>query len=89
MRKSFFISVLMLTFISIDSRGQNEFLSKKEIRKGFKSLFDGQDLEHWTGNKTDYIVENNELKVRPKNGGRGNLYTVEEYSDFNFRFQTI
>ena len=62
-------------------------LSDEEQKAGFKSLFNGKDLDHWIGNKTDYIVENNELAVRPKQGGHGNLYTAEEYSDFNFRFE--
>ena len=32
------------------------------------------------------MAENNELVVRPKRGGHGNLYTAEEYSNFTFRF---
>ena len=51
------------------------------------SLFNGEDLDRWIGNKTDYIGKNNEIAVRPKNGGHGNLYSAEEYSDFNFRFE--
>ncbi|WP_026810426.1 DUF1080 domain-containing protein [Arenibacter latericius] len=61
-------------------------LTDAEKNEGFKSLLNGKELDHWTGNKTDYFVENNELVVRPKQGGHGNLYTVEEYSDFVFRF---
>ncbi|PCJ94536.1 MAG: hypothetical protein COA50_12310 [Flavobacteriaceae bacterium] len=61
-------------------------LSDEERVAGFKSLFNGKDLNHWTGNKTDYLVEENKLVVRPEEGGHGNLYTVEEYSDFIFRF---
>lgn len=67
------------------SSGGNQ-LSDVEKKEGFKSLLNGKELDHWTGNKTDYIVENNELLVRPKQGGHGNLYTIEEYSDFIFRF---
>jgi len=62
-------------------------LSEEEKTAGFKSLFNGNDLDHWIGNKTDYLVENNELVVRPEQGGHGNLFTAEEYSDFNFRFE--
>jgi len=69
----------------INSR--DDLLSNEERKAGFKSLFNGRDLDHWIGNKTDYIVENNEIAVRPKQGGHGNLYTAEEYSDFNFRFE--
>ncbi|MCF6296985.1 MAG: DUF1080 domain-containing protein [Flavobacteriaceae bacterium] len=65
----------------------NELLSDEERKAGFKSLFNGKDLDHWIGNKTDYIVENNEIAVRPEEGGHGNLYTAEEYSDFIFRFE--
>jgi hypothetical protein len=64
-----------------------ELLSDEEKSTGFKSLFNGKDLNHWIGNKTDYLVENNEILVRPKQGGHGNLYTVDEYSDFIFRFE--
>jgi len=64
-----------------------DLLSDAEKAAGFKSLFNGRDLDHWIGNKTDYTVENNEIAVRPKQGGHGNLYTAEEYSDFNFRFE--
>lgn len=62
-------------------------LSEDEKKAGFKSLFNGKDLDHWIGNKTDYIVENNEIFVNPKQGGHGNLYTAEEYSDFVFKFE--
>lgn len=61
-------------------------LTDSEKTEGFKSLLNGKDLDHWVGNKTDYIMENNELLVRPKRGGHGNLFTAEEYSDFIFRF---
>ncbi|TXD50043.1 DUF1080 domain-containing protein [Polaribacter sp. IC073] len=65
----------------------NASLSEEEKKEGFSSLFNGRDLDHWIGNKKDYVVENNELVVRPKQGGHGNLYSAKEYSDFNFRFE--
>ncbi|QTD36234.1 DUF1080 domain-containing protein [Polaribacter batillariae] len=65
----------------------DDSLSAEERKEGFTSLFNGRDLDHWIGNKKDYLVENNELVVRPENGGHGNLYTANEYSDFNFRFE--
>jgi hypothetical protein len=64
----------------------DEQLTEEEKKEGFKSLLNGKDLDHWVGNKTDYVMENNELLVRPKRGGHGNLFTAEEYSDFIFRF---
>lgn len=65
----------------------DDLLSATERKAGFTSLFNGRDLDHWVGNKKDYLAENNELVVRPKQGGYGNLYTAKEYSDFNFRFE--
>ena len=65
----------------------DNLLSKEERQDGFKSLFNGKDLDHWIGNKKDYFAENNELIVRPKQGGHGNLYTAKEYSDFVFKFE--
>lgn len=63
----------------------NDQLTEAEKKEGFESLLN-KDLDHWIGNKTDYFMENDELLVRPKQGGHGNLYTAEEYSDFVFRF---
>ncbi|GGB92167.1 family 16 glycoside hydrolase [Dyadobacter sediminis] len=62
-------------------------LSETEKKEGFKVLFDGTNLFNWVGNKTDYFIQNGELVVDPKKGGKGNLYTKDEYSDFDFRFE--
>ena len=70
-----------------DIESGDVLLSKDEKKTGFKSLFNGKDLDHFIGNKTDYLVENNEIFVNPKQGGHGNLYTAEEYSDFVFKFE--
>lgn len=65
----------------------NDQVSLAEQDKGFKYLFNGEDMDQWQGNKTDYFIENKIMVVRPKNEGQGNLYTVTEYSDFIFRFE--
>jgi HEAT repeat protein len=62
-------------------------LPEAEKKEGFKLLFDGTNMFEWVGNKTDYFIENGELVVDPKKGGSGNLYTKDEYSDFDFRFE--
>ncbi|MDN5201779.1 DUF1080 domain-containing protein [Fulvivirgaceae bacterium BMA10] len=62
-------------------------LSSEEKAEGFVALFNGSNLDGWQGNKTDYLVEGNEIVIRPKQGGHGNLYTEKEYGDFNFRFE--
>lgn len=62
-------------------------LSQEEKNAGFKVLFDGTNMDDWIGNLTDYVIEDGEMVIRPKPGSRGNLYSKDEYSDFNFRFE--
>ncbi len=62
-------------------------LSNEETTAGFTPLFNGKNLDNWIGNKTDYLVEEGNIVIRPENGGKGNLFTEKEYSDFNFRFE--
>ncbi len=62
-------------------------LTTEEKSAGYKVLFDGTNLFDWIGNKTDYFIENGDLVVDPTRGGKGNLYTKEEYSDFVYRFE--
>ncbi|MCF0074767.1 DUF1080 domain-containing protein [Dyadobacter sp. CY261] len=62
-------------------------LPEPEQKDGFKVLFDGTNMFEWVGNKTDYFIQGGELVVDPKKGGTGNLYTKDEYSDFDFRFE--
>lgn len=61
-------------------------LSRKERKAGFDLLFDGTHLDSWTGNKVAYAVEDGAIVVKPSGGSGGNLYTAEEYADFEFRF---
>ena len=66
----------------------NSTLSDQEKKEGFESLFNGRDLDNWVGNKTAYYPENGILVVSPDAGGQGgNLLTLKEYSNFNFRFE--
>ncbi|MEM6343928.1 MAG: DUF1080 domain-containing protein [Bacteroidota bacterium] len=53
----------------------------------FVSLFNGQNLDGWVGNKDSYKVEDGVIVIDPQGGGGGNLYTEKEYSDFIFRFE--
>ncbi len=65
-----------------------DLLTKEEKEEGFVPLFNGYDLDGWTGNKTQYQVKNGVIVVDPEaSGSSGNLYTEKEYSDFNFRFE--
>jgi hypothetical protein len=60
----------------------------KPDAEGFLTLFDGTNLDAWTGNKTAYSInENKEIFVDPSKGGSGDLFTADEYGDFVFRFE--
>ncbi|MCA1756634.1 MAG: DUF1080 domain-containing protein [Bacteroidales bacterium] len=61
-------------------------ITPEEMEDGFVSLFNGYDLDNWTGNKNAYSADNGTIVVRPQEGSGGNLYTEREYDDFNFRF---
>ena len=62
-------------------------LSDEEKKAGFEMLFDGTNLDKWTGNKDGYRITNNEIYVTSGYGNGGNLYTEKQYRDFVFRFE--
>jgi hypothetical protein len=68
---------------------ENQFPDELEKKEGFVSLFDGNSLDNWIGNKTEFKAENGILTFYPKNGGHGNLFTEKEFGNFNFRFEFI
>jgi hypothetical protein len=61
-------------------------LSQEEAQQGFNFLFDGQNLDHWQGNTSSYQVIEGNIMVVPEGGSGGNLYTKEEFADFELRF---
>lgn len=62
-------------------------LSDEEKKEGYELLFDGTNLDKWTGNKVGYIPINGCIYVTANYGNESNLYTVKEYQDFVFRFE--
>jgi hypothetical protein len=60
-------------------------ITAAEAAEGFVPLFNGRDLDGWTGDTHGYVVENGKLAVHPERKG-GNLYTEKEYPDFVLRF---
>lgn len=62
-------------------------LSEKEKKEGYKILFDGTNMDQWTGNTVDYILEDGCISMHPSSKHGGNLYTRDEFGDFIFRFE--
>ena len=79
---SFIFSVFLLSCILVGCSSQ-----KSSSTAGFTSLFNGENLDGWVGNKTSYRAENGMIVIDPKGTGGGNLFTEKEYGDFVFRFE--
>ncbi len=61
-------------------------LPEEEEKEGFKILFDGTNMHEWTGNTTDYILEDGCISMNPSRSFGGNLYSKGEYANFILRF---
>ena len=78
---------ILLLFFSVQMLFSGLEVTAQTHAKGFTVLFDGTNLDQWEGNKTDYVIENGMLALHPENKGGGNIYTKNEYSDFEFQFE--
>ncbi len=61
-------------------------MTEAEASEGFAPLFNGRDLDGWTGDTKGYAAEAGKIVIHPELGS-GNLYTVKEYADFVLRFE--
>lgn len=61
-------------------------ITAAELDEGFVPLFNGRDLDGWTGDTKGYAAENGKIVIRPELAS-GNLYTAKEYADFTLRFE--
>ncbi|WP_282162832.1 3-keto-disaccharide hydrolase [Ulvibacterium marinum] len=76
------IVLVICIFVFLPGSGQ------KPMDAGFTKLFNGKNLDGWVGNKESYRAQDGMIIVDPNGGGSGgNLFTKDEYSDFNFRFE--
>jgi hypothetical protein len=93
------LALIFLAIISIIVNGQNSSvktnsensLSDKEIKDGWKLLFDGKTTNGWMNAKTrkfpsdGWIIEDGCLIVSPAtktNGGGGDIVSVEKFRNF-------
>ncbi len=68
----------------------NEYnLTPGEKDEGFVSLFNGRNLDGWTGDKVAYYVEDGVILTRAELEHGGNIYTDKEYADFILRFDFL
>jgi hypothetical protein len=50
-------------------------------------LFNGKNLDGWTGNLVGYKAQDGVMVFDPTEKSQGNNYTAKDYSDFAFRFE--
>lgn len=62
-------------------------LSDEEKKEGYLILFDGTNMNQWTGNVDDYVLESGCISLHPSSAHGGNLYTKDEFSNFIIRLE--
>ena len=62
-------------------------LTSQEKADGFKLLFNGTDLTGWEGNLKGYSIKDGILTCDPSLGGKGDLFTTQDYGNFIMRFE--
>ncbi len=67
--------------------GEPATLDEAEKKQGFINLFDGTNLDQWTGNIAGYNLTDGVVEVNPDAHGGGNLYTKDEFANFQYRFE--
>ena len=85
MSKSNSVLILALFVFALGLASCNS--QKINAGKDFVSLFNGENLDGWVGNKTSYRAENGMIVIDPQGTGGGNLFTEKEYGDFTLRFE--
>lgn len=87
-RLSFGIAVCIACGIGISLTATTPVAADEEAfvpDPGFVSLFDGKSLSRWTAAPNSYAVEDGNLICVA--GGKGNLLSEKEYSDFVLKFE--
>lgn len=93
-----YIVVLLFALVSVSSQAQDNTLSKKEMKAGWKLLFDGKSLAGWHNFKSDIIGEawsvtdgSIHLNKTQQEGfqvkGGGDIVTQGEFENFEFQLE--
>lgn len=94
-RMSVYVVVIVLSFLIVPAKGQSNKqdnqLTDKEKKEGWKLLFDGKTPAGWMNAKSmkfpvnGWAITDGELIVSPetkKDGGGGDIVTVDKYKNF-------
>lgn len=82
----------LLAAVTICSPYQSPVMTPFEAKIGFKPLFDGKTTTGWKAWKSDGVptrwkAENGELVLKSGEGSGGDLCTVLQFGDFDFRLE--
>jgi hypothetical protein len=74
----------------MQSLGVQNTLSEEEVKAGWKSLFNGKDMNEWRnfknqGDLSKWVIDNGTIHMITKGGG--NIITKEKYRDFEFKME--
>lgn len=90
--KKIFPILFFISFATLIFAQESNVLTPREVKDGWKLLFNGKDLNGWTSVGKDvppsigWSVDNGILSVKKEGDKRGgDIITKEEYSDFDFR----
>ena len=90
MRKTFIFLMAFLFIFTGSSYAQDNQLTEKEKKEGWKLLFNGKNLDGWTSVGKDlpptqgWAIENGILSVKKEGDKRGgDIITRDTYSDFD------
>lgn len=73
---------------SSDNSESDNTQSTETAEPTFVSLFNGENLDGWVGNKDAYVVVDGTITIdSTQKQSSGNLYTEGEYSDFHLKFE--
>ena len=73
----------------IMAMGFQSLLAQTKPEKGFKTLFDGSNMDAWQGNTTEYVLEDGCIVMKPTQEMGGNLYSKQAFADFILRFDFL